>query len=257
MKKYLKIIIRILEIFCTFYTIFSIFFLKPYYPNKEITLYTHNIVNLFNKQFNTDKIDISYNDEKVNNLYMSQYTIRNTGNLEIIPEDYIERIKITGDFGRIIDINIVECSSKYIKETLETNVQTEESNLILPNILLNVDDYYTINIISDKPPIKIGLSYALSGIKEINCIKDYNSFNENIKWHWRYRILNIIMILIISLVIIIIISFIYSYNKKEIKFLSKKFKCSLFDAKLLSKVYYKRIDEINNLDLNDEEKKML
>lgn len=252
-KKIFSIIIRIIEIMGIIYTFFSIFFLKPYYPNKEISLYEYKVISLFNKQLDMDNLKVSYNDIDIENLYLNQFTIKNTGNVEIIPEDYIEKIKLDGDWGKIIDIDVVECNNKYIKETLQSDILVEESYITLPNVLLNSNDYYTISIISEKRP-KINLSYAISGINKINIEQNYNSIEKNIQLQSKYVKIISILSLGFSAIILIYIFFPIIKTNRSVKQFKNKFNCSTENASISYKVYNRRLKEIEESSYNIKEK---
>lgn len=236
-----KIVWKFIIVFSTLYTFVNIFLSKPYIPKKDMSLHSYNVINLFNRKVDMNNLNIIYKDKKVNSIYLNQYLIKNNGNVEIKPDDYIENIKLIGDYGEIFDIDIVETSTTYIKETLKDNIHFEDASIILPKVLLNSNDYYIFSVISERIPKNIKVSYAISGINHMEIESNYSLIKKKIELN--DRVMFVIMWIIVAGVIGIVI-FVLIMNRK-LKPFRNKFHCSRTDAMLFSKIYYKNVKMIN------------
>lgn len=246
-KKIIEKIFCVIGVISSIFTLYSFILGKDYMPTKKLTIYEYDTVSLFNKKINKEELDILYKNEKVNSLYMIKYTIQNNGKDEITPNDYIENISLLGNFGKIIEVSVVDSSNSYIKKSVIEQTIINDNLITFPNILLNSNDYYTISIITTELPTDISFNTVISGIANIDYNTERKILEENIKLK-TYR--NFIF-LILLIIVIPIVSYMFSmvfiglYRKSKFK---KTFHCSDKEAELLSNYYYKRIKKENQTE---------
>jgi hypothetical protein len=228
---------------------------KSYIPTKQLTIYEYDVVSLFSKNLNKEELDILYKNEKVNNLYMLKYTIKNNGKDEIIPSDYIENISLSGNFGKIIECNIIDSSNSYIKKSITEQTILDDNLITFPNILLNSNDYYTITIIITEIPTDISFNTVISGISNINYNTERKLLEENTKLK-AFSHFIIIMSFIVCIPIVFSMFYtIYIEKYRKAKF-KKIFHCSDKDADCFANYYYKKMKKLKKENQNEKIKEL-
>lgn len=252
-EKIFKIFKCIGKILCVFFTIIgaisSIFGIytfmtgKDYIPTKKLSLYEYHTVSLFNQKINNDELSVLYNNEKVESLYLVKYTVKNEGKEEIVPDDYIENLSITSNWGKIIESNITESSNEYIRKNVIEQTIIDKDIIIFPKLLLNPNDYYTITLIVTENPEKISYNSVISGVSKINHLREKNIIEESEKSRLRY---NYISIIISSLTLIFLINLLYIFyiSKKEIILFREKFNCSDTLSNLFATFYFRKLRKL-------------
>lgn len=168
-KKIITKVFTLIGIFCTIITFIqgiSYLYNKEYRNENELTLYDYDIQKIINNDI-SDKIKIYYQDDIVENLYYKSYKIKNTGKKAINPIDYIENICIETCNNVILDAQLISYSNSYIQKNIIDKTIINENQVCFPNILLNPDDYFHINIITKEVPKSNNINGTVSGIKKI------------------------------------------------------------------------------------------
>ena len=261
--KIIKIIIKIIWKLATIFgmimgTIYGIdyFANKDYKKEKELTVYTYDVQKLLNNHL-SDNVKILYQDKVVNNLYSKSFTIKNTGKKEVDPTDYVENICIEIDDNTILDAQLVSYKNKYIQKNIINNTSIGENRTCFPNILLNSDDYYQINIITNKNPRVFRITGVVSGIAKINL---NNSNTAQYKISTSRKVFAVIVTIGFPVVLALSLQLLISelLHRRRIKKFMEIFKCDKWTSELLSTYYFKKIDTIEKNSNNiDKEKKEL
>lgn len=243
-------VIGVLSSCITFYDKINYFQNKEYKKENEITIYNYDAQNLVKKN-SLDKIKIYYQNELIENLYNKFLTIKNTGKKPIEPNGYIENICIKTDGEKILDLQLISYSNSYIKKNINEKTIIEESKVCFPNILLNPDDYFQINIITSKFPKNIEVGGVIFGIDKFEINSD-NTYNYKIgKLRKMFSIIKDLYIIFIILIIILFFMQYIMHRKMTNKF-TKKFQCNKNISKLFSMYYYTRIKSIKKNSTNKE-----
>lgn len=257
-KKIWKIILTIFTVIGVISSILGIYSFisgKNYIPTKKLTIYEYDTVSLFSKKINKEELDILYKNEKVNNLYMLKYTIKNNGKDEITPSDYVENISLSGNFGKIIECNIVDSSNNYIKKSITEQTILNDNLITFPNILLNSNDYYTITVITTEIPTDISFNTVISGISNI----DYNTERKILEENIKLKIYSHFIILMSFIIVIPTIFYMFCivcvglYRKSKFK---KVFHCSDKEADLFSNYYYKKVKKLKKENQTEKIKEL-
>lgn len=237
---------------------------EQYKKEYEVTLYDYDIQNLIGNNHMSEKIKIYYQNNIVTNLYYKPYKIKNTGRKSINPSDYIENICIeTGD-NIVLGAQLSLYSNSYIQKNIIEKTSITENKICFPNILLNSDDYFQINIITKEFPKSNRIIGTISGIKKFNISNNTLQYKLNISKKIILWLFLIIIAFIVFLLVYIIL-YIIMQKVKGKKFI-KKFNCNTQISKIFSIYYFKKIKYIRknstNIDrdikkLNEEVKKYI
>ena len=230
---------------------------RDYKKEKELTVYTYDVQKLLNNHV-SDNIKILYQDKVIKNLYSKSFTIKNTGKKEVNPTDYVENICIVFDDNTILDAQFVAYKNKYIRKNIINNTLIEENKVCLPNILLNSDDYYQINIITNDNPRNVRITGVVSGVAKINI---NNSNTMQYKVNASRKVFTVIVAIGFPVILALMLQLLISellHKRREKKFM-ELFKCDKWTSELLSTYYFKKIDSIeknsNNVDKDRRELK--
>ena len=172
MEKARKIGLIIVKIIVGIFTIlgfiqtFDYFYNRQYRQESEITIYDYDSQKLIRSN-SSNKIKIYYQDNLVENLYYKSFTIKNTGIRPMNPNDYIENICIETSNNIILDSQIISSSNSYIKENITEKSIIEKNKICFPNILLNSDDYFQIDIITKDVPKNNNITGVVLGINKL------------------------------------------------------------------------------------------
>lgn len=235
--------------------IYSFIFGKDYIPNKKLTIYEYDIVSFFNKEINKEELNILYKNEKVNNLYMIKYTIKNNGKDEIIPSDYIENISLSGNWGKIIECNVIDSNNNYIRKNITEKTAIKDNIIIFPNILLNSNDYYSITVITTDFPTNLSYNAVISGISNINYNTERSILEESEKSKSLYNFIVSILSIICLGITIFITYFASNHSYQKFKFMME-FNCSDKEADLFADFYYRKLKKLKKENKMKEQKEL-
>lgn len=248
MSKLIKFIIKIFTIIGIIVTISSFIDLivkinnREYRKEKEITIYYYDSEKIIKNSI-SNKIKLYYENNLVQNIYYKSFLIKNTGKKEINPIDYIENLCIEISESNILDAQLISYSNTYIQKNIIENTIIENNKICFSNVLLNSDDYYQINVITDELPKNIKVSGTISGISKLNI---NNSKTVQYKITVAKKVSTIIIITVIIFVLAVIIQFLIYFiiQKLRIKRFMTTFKCDEQIAKIFSTYYFEKIKNI-------------
>ena len=137
-------------------------------PPKELTCtlnYSHRLI----KRGTTDqKLQILYDGQIVDDPRIFDITITNTGDFVITNDDFKEKFLI--EFcgcNKILSAQVNNTSNHYVADELLTNATIENENLVFTDFMLNPNETFSINIITDKAPERVIYHSRISGISEL------------------------------------------------------------------------------------------
>ena len=124
-----------------------------------------------------DSIQILFHGNTVSNVQLLQIRIKNTGILDIKPEDYVEPLAIEyPDTVRILSSEIIDSRSLGIKIEEEFSNQ---SRIVFSKTLLNKKDYFDVKILLSDGDTNFSVKGRIVGISKIRptgISKLYNTF---------------------------------------------------------------------------------
>lgn len=114
-----------------------------------------------------NKLEIKYNQEIINSLYVVNIILRNTGNMAIKPDDFQEFIKISGgDNKKIISCNVTKTNPKRLDVRLALKNDEKGNYVIIEPLLLNSKDSFQIQFLFEEFD-KILIEARIVDIKEV------------------------------------------------------------------------------------------
>lgn len=149
----------------------------------------------------------------------------------------------------IFDAQLISYSNTYIQKNIIENAIIENNKICFPNILLNSDDYYQINIITNELPKNIKFSGIISGISKIN-INNSETAQYKITFAKKVSTIIIIIMIIFCLGIISQFSIYFIMQKLKIKKFMIIFKCDEQIAKIFSPYYFEKVKYIRKNSKN-------
>jgi hypothetical protein len=144
---------------------FIIFYLQQRKKSLTYTILTNsNVISVSDKV--KDKIRILYLEEVISNLQLVEIRIKNTGNLPIKPDDYIEPLAIRhADTARILSVEVIDNQSLGIY--IETEI-SDQSTTILSKTLLNPNDAFDIKILLKDENADFSITGRIVGLPKIH-----------------------------------------------------------------------------------------
>lgn len=254
-SKVLNIVLTIITIVSATITIYVFIKDRQYLSVKELSILPEDAFGLLNNSVSSNKLSILYDGEKVSNLYYKKYIIKNTGRIEITPEDYIENVCISFDY-KILEINLEYASNDYIKTNILNNSTLTEKSICFPKILLNSEDYYILKVITEKPIANFNISAVITGVKKINI--DYR--NSKIVQRTNFsKEINIICNVFLSIIVLVVVIMIICYiiHKTRVKKFIKEFNCSKIVSDIYANYYYKKVRRIKKNNTMDDSEKLI
>ena len=117
-----------------------------------------------------DKVQILFDNKPVNHVRLIILRIWNSGNIPILPNEYIDPISIAfGEGAEIIDTDVLETSPGDIKEKARTSLKVDSGNVLLEPILLNSTDSLTIKILLTQQKVtkELKIVSRIAGVNQI------------------------------------------------------------------------------------------
>lgn len=170
-------------------------------PKKELTCILDYTQKLVSKNSKDDMLKLIYNDVEVTEPHLVSITITNTGNYAIDNEDFKKDFSI--DFGgcnRIVTAKVVKSSNKAVWDEILSKSRFEGTELIITDFFLNLNETFTLNIITDKKPNAITYSPRISGVGNLTLV---NTTAERIKSITAKRDIFVTIMIIIASVTVI------------------------------------------------------
>ena len=148
----------------------------PEQQKKEISYIINYSKSLLMKSEYSDnsKLKIHYEDIEVTNPYLINLTVKNTGDYEILNDDF--QAPLTISLGaKILECEISNSSNDYILEEVSKNSKIEDTKFIISDFLLNPNEQFTLTFIIDNnlyDPFtavsKVSYDYRINGISEFS-----------------------------------------------------------------------------------------
>ena len=121
-----------------------------------------------------DKVKISYEGKEVKNAHLVVLNIKNSGNIPIMPNDYVEPIKFSfGLLAEIISVNISETKPVNIKEKISVVMQKNE--IIIMPYLLNKGYSITIAVVLSRFTGRIKADALVAGVESLKKVEPNTS----------------------------------------------------------------------------------
>jgi len=150
---------------------FSVFIYVKNKKKKALAYYIPNSYYLIHDIENLDEyFVIAYKKEKISNLRYFQVQIGNGGNLPIFANDYESEVTLKfNEESRILNF---ELDDKALHPSdLNPIINKNANKLSIKPILLNENDYFTLNILVNNFKSFEGIKGRIIGINEINPVK--------------------------------------------------------------------------------------
>lgn len=132
-------------------------------PKKELTCTLDFFYMMVSRRVSDEKLQIYYDGNEVKFPYAYSITIKNTGEYAISNEDFKDPFSI--DFkgsNKIVHARVSKSTNQSVIDEVLSNAKIEESALIIEDFFLNVDEFFTVHIISDGKPDTISYSARIA-----------------------------------------------------------------------------------------------
>ena len=140
-------------------------------PHKKLTCTWHYCQPLIIKNTNDNRLKITYDNKEIQDPYIYSITIENTGNQAILNEEFVKEFYINfEESSNILSANISTSSNQYIFDDLKKKSYIKDNNLIIPDFFLNPEDYFTVQIITDKQSKKLHYGYLIENLTDVEFI---------------------------------------------------------------------------------------
>ena len=123
-----------------------------------------------------EKLQLTYEGQIVNDVYLIILRIVNSGNQPILPDDYEKPIEIKFQAGsRILSAETVETKPK----DLQMSVDIEDNNYaVLRPVLFNSKEEVVTKMLVSSPAEEVKISYRIAGVGSIIKIRRYKRLRE-------------------------------------------------------------------------------
>ena len=144
----------------------SVLALAQQRPKKEVTIHVLANSPLFQASAEVrDKLKVYYADRQVMNLNLIQFEMRNTGQVPITPDDYIEPIRIhLAPTSGIVEAGAVESSPINLGMQITS---VNDNSIELTKSLINPSDFTVVKIIATDNDGTVRASARIVGVKSI------------------------------------------------------------------------------------------
>ena len=150
-------------------------------PQKELTCTLDFSYMMASKRVVDDRLQMFYDGEPVEFPYIFSITIENTGDYSISNEDFKDAFAI--DFlgsKKIVHARITKSTSQSITDEVLSNAKIENTSLIIEDFFLNVNEAFTVYIISDGKPDTIRYSSRIADISSLT-LRDTPKENRDVR----------------------------------------------------------------------------
>jgi len=112
----------------------------------------------------TDKLDIFFDGESIDELWLLSFRLMNDGDVPITPTDFIEPLKITQSAGRILEVRHGETVPVNLRFSflMESNHET-----VLERMLLNPGNSIVFSLISTGSANTVGVTSRIVGTDDV------------------------------------------------------------------------------------------
>lgn len=134
-------------------------------PQKEITC-TLNYSQWLVKRLSIDqKLQIMYDGVEVDNPYLYDITVQNSGEYEISNEDFKENFVIQfRGCGKVLSARIHSSSNKSVNDEVLSNATIDGENVSFSDFFLNPDESFSVTVITDHSAEGITYHSRISGM---------------------------------------------------------------------------------------------
>jgi len=136
-------------------------------PVNQLTIYTDSAVSLLKKNIVSPDLTITFRDREVESLYLYEFTFQNTGQEPISIEDYNVPLVVKAQNSIFLLADIKNCNSNLLRTQISEGMYFEDGNLMLPKVMLNSQDYFSISFLMDGPT-NFSVDGRIKGISKIN-----------------------------------------------------------------------------------------
>lgn len=145
-------------------------------PQKELSCITTSSKSLVLMLNNDSNLKLLYGNREVSKPCITSVVVQNTGAYSITNSDFLRPFSIIfGETDEILSVNIGDCSNQYIREEIVKNSDFSNHQLTIDSFLLNQDEMFTIDIISDGGISLIRFDQRLEGISDLNIVNNPSS----------------------------------------------------------------------------------
>ncbi len=116
------------------------------------------------------EVKVLYKGKAVSNVRLIILKMWNSGNMPILPQEYIEPIKFEfGDHEEILDVDVLETMPSDIKNKVKTSLKSDTKSVTFEPLLLNRNDSITFKVLLTQSKLikKIDVSGRIVGINQI------------------------------------------------------------------------------------------
>lgn len=196
-------------------------------PQKEITC-TLNYSQWMVRRLSKDqKLQIMYDGAEVENPYLYDITVHNSGTIEISNEDFKDSFVIAfRGCGKVLSAQVHSSSNQAVNNEILSNATIEGENVVFSDFFLNPNETFSITVITDQCAEGITYRSRISGMSSENMVLKNTQKEEHDK---SYR--NMIIMLCLEIVFVLGIA-IYMFcfelrEKKELRYELEKYRASL------------------------------
>jgi len=117
------------------------------------------------------RIRITFNKKPVQNIHLLIISIKNDGNVSIIPSDFYEEFTCSfGDHTKILTAEITDC----FPDSFKPQIEIREDSLTIAPVLINSKDFFIIKFLLSKFDGIVKVKGRISGIHEIKKLRKAN-----------------------------------------------------------------------------------
>ncbi|TAA11979.1 hypothetical protein EA658_12535 [Pseudoxanthomonas winnipegensis] len=139
----------------------------------------------------SDRISIRLDGRDIENLKIYSYGFKNSGNVEIRPNDFEKSVSLTiGDGAEIVEFSV----AKVNPPALDPIVSGDKSKILIDPLLLNPGDYFVVDVLATGASSTLNVDCRVAGISSLQKINSGVRYTSD-------RTTNLIYNLIVSCVV--------------------------------------------------------
>ncbi len=154
-------------------TVISTFWITSYFQDKkELTIqeaqYNFLTRNEIDQSDVNQHIKVYYDGKEIYDPHVIKVTIKNTGNQEILENDFInDNFELFFDESAILyDASVSSASSQDVAKEITSKIEIQDNHLLINSFLLNKNEHFTISIITNQET-DIFYNFRIVGISNI------------------------------------------------------------------------------------------
>ncbi len=137
-------------------------------PRKELTCTLDFYYQMITKRVADTELQVFYGDQEVDAPYIYSISIENTGEYSISNEDFKAPFSINFlGSNRIVQARVSKSSNQSLTNEVLTNAKFQGTTLTIEDFFLNVNESFTVYIISDGKPDTIVYSARIADVSEV------------------------------------------------------------------------------------------